>query len=62
RPPLSYAIVEHDGGWAYRFGETLSETFPSRQAASDAAGAAAARQQVPADVESTAADAFKTGR
>lgn len=27
---ISYEIVEHDGGWAYKVGGTYSETFASR--------------------------------
>ena len=30
---VTYEIVEHDGGWAYKLGETLSETYASRQGA-----------------------------
>lgn len=41
---VRYEIVEHDGGWAYRVGDALSETFRSRDAALKAATAAAARQ------------------
>ena len=34
---LTYNIVEHDGGWAYKVGDTFSETFPSHDAAQAAA-------------------------
>jgi hypothetical protein len=43
---LTYKIVEHDGGWAYKVGETFSETFPTHQAALRAAETASAEQQV----------------
>lgn len=43
---VSYEIVEHDGGWAYRANGSLSETFPSHDAALKAAQRAAARQMV----------------
>lgn len=43
---LVYRIVEHDGGWAYLVGATYSETFPTREAAHEAAETAAAEQQV----------------
>ena len=46
-----YHIVEHDGGYAYKVGETVSETYPSRQEALQAAQAAAAEQQVPGSTE-----------
>lgn len=42
-----YEIVEHDGGWAYKVGETFSEAFPSRGEALSAAERAAREQQVP---------------
>ncbi len=44
---LTYEIVEHDGGWAYRAKGVYSETFPSHDAAQAAAKAAAAKQHVP---------------
>lgn len=42
-----YRIVQHDGGWAYRVGDVLSETFSSHGAALQAAQSAAARQELP---------------
>lgn len=44
---ITYQIVEHDGGWAYRLGGTLSETFPTHDAARSAASRAAHEQVVP---------------
>lgn len=44
---VTYAIVEHDGGWAYRVGGTFSETYPTREAAHLAATRAALEQQQP---------------
>lgn len=44
-----YRIVEHDDGWAYRFGETYSETFTSHDAARAAAIVAAREQMVPGE-------------
>ena len=43
---LTYKIVEHDGGWAYKVGSTFSETFPTHQDALRAAEIASAEQQV----------------
>lgn len=43
---LTYTIVEHDGGWAYKVGSTFSETFRTHDAARRAAEAASAEQQV----------------
>ena len=46
---VTYAIVQHDGGWAYRVDGTFSETFPSREAAHIAAVRAAQEQKVPGE-------------
>lgn len=48
---VTYEIVEHDGGWAYKVGSTYSETFGSRADAVAAAKAAAAEQQVAGSTE-----------
>lgn len=48
---VTYHIVEHDGGYAYKVGDVFSETFPSRAEALQAAQAAAAEQQVPGSTE-----------
>lgn len=44
---VKYEIVQHDGGWAYKVGDVLSETFRSHDAALKAASKAAARQKRP---------------
>lgn len=46
-----YEIVEHDGGWAYRLGDTYSETFATKAAAEAAAHHAAAEQKLPGESE-----------
>lgn len=43
---VTYEIVEHDGGWAYKVGDVFSETFPSHGAARKAAERAAREQTV----------------
>ncbi|HEV7784080.1 MAG TPA: DUF2188 domain-containing protein [Thermoanaerobaculia bacterium] len=48
---ISYRIVEHDGGWAYKLGDVFSETFPSHDAARRAAEQAAGEQRVPGKTE-----------
>lgn len=48
---ITYEIVEHDGGWAYRLGDVYSETFPSHDAARQAAQRAAREQAVPGQTE-----------
>ena len=44
-----YEIVEHDGGWAYRAGATLSETYKTHDLARKAAVAAAREQRTPGE-------------
>jgi hypothetical protein len=44
---VTYEIVEHDGGWAYRVDGVYSETFPSHELARRAAERAAREQVVP---------------
>ena len=34
---VTYEIVEHDGGWAYKVGDVFSETFATRELAHAAA-------------------------
>lgn len=48
---VTYRIVEHDGGYAYTVGDAVSQTFPSRDEALQAAQAAAAERQVPGSTE-----------
>ena len=43
---ITYEIVEHDGGWAYRVDGAFSETFPSHDRAWKAAERAAKEQVV----------------
>ena len=46
---VTYQVVEHDGGWAYRVDGAYSETFPTHDAARKAAETAAAEQVVAGD-------------
>ena len=46
---VTYEIVEHDGGWAYRVDGVFSETFPTHDMARMAAERAAHEQVVPGD-------------
>ncbi len=46
---VTYVIVEHDGGWAYKVGDVFSETFPTHDTALAAARIAAAEQQQPGE-------------
>lgn len=42
---VRYQIVEHDHGWAYRVGDTISQTYLTRDAAHKAAEKAAGEQR-----------------
>lgn len=48
---MTYRIVEHDGGWAYKVGDVFSETFRSHDDAYAAAAIAAREQQSPGEAE-----------
>ena len=43
---VTYEIVQHDGGWAYKVGDVFSETYGSHDEALAAARLAAAEQRV----------------
>ena len=44
---VTYQIVRHEGGWAYKVGATFSERFPTHAAALAAARRAAQEQRTP---------------
>jgi hypothetical protein len=46
---ITYEIIEHDGGWAYKVDGVFSEPFPSYDAARRAAEHAAKEQLVPGE-------------
>ena len=48
---VTYVIVEHDGGWAYKVGAVFSEPYATRALATAAAKRAAAEQRVPGRTE-----------
>ena len=48
---VTYQIVEHDGGWAYKVDGVFSEAFPTHADALTAARLAAAEQRVPGHTE-----------
>lgn len=48
---ITYRVVEHDGGWAYKVGDVFSETFGTHDDALKAAKAAARAQQLAGDPE-----------
>ena len=48
---VTYQIVEHDGGWAYKVSDVFSETFPSKELAQKAANRAAREQRAPGSDE-----------
>ena len=43
---VTYEVVQHDGGWAYRVKDVYSETFPSHDTALAAARNASQRQHL----------------
>lgn len=45
-PSVTYRVVEHDGGFAYKLGDVFSEPFATREEALAAARRAAEEQQV----------------
>lgn len=49
---VTYKIVQHDGGWAYKVRDVFSESFPSRTAAHEAAARAAREQEAPGETTS----------
>ena len=46
---LAYEVVEHDGGWTYKVGDVFTETYPTHEAATAAAKAAAAEHGLAGD-------------
>lgn len=48
---VTYQVVEHDGGWAYKVGDVYSETFPTHALAHAAAAQAAQEQRTPGETE-----------
>ena len=46
---VTYQIVEHDGGWAYKVGDVFSETFRTHDEALQAARIAASEQELPGE-------------
>ncbi len=48
---VTYEIVQHDGGWAYKVNGVFSEAFSTHAEAFAAAQSAAAEQELPGDAE-----------
>src|SRR5580704_17180237 len=46
---VTYEVVEHDGGWAYRANGVFSKTFPTHALAHEAAARAAREQLLAGD-------------
>ena len=44
---IVYEIIKHDGGWAFKLGDTISETFSNHDAAYAAAKRVAVEQRRP---------------
>ena len=48
---VTYEIVQHDSGWAYKVDGVFSEAFPTHAEALAAAQSAAAEQELPGEAE-----------
>jgi Uncharacterized protein conserved in bacteria (DUF2188) len=48
---VTYQIVEHEGGWAYKVDNAFSESFASKELARAAARKAAREQRTPGENE-----------
>jgi len=48
---VTYEIVQHDDGWAYKVNGVFSEAFSTHAEALTAAQSAAAEQELPGDAE-----------
>jgi Uncharacterized protein conserved in bacteria (DUF2188) len=48
---VTYEIVQHDGGWAYKVDGVFSEPLPTHAEALAAAQSAAAEQELPGNAE-----------
>ena len=46
---VTYQVIQHEEGWAYKMGSTISETYPTRELAHAAAARAAGEQQTPGE-------------
>lgn len=46
---IVYEIIQHDGGWAFKLGDTISDTFRSHDGAYAAAKRVAIEQTRPDD-------------
>ena len=50
-PDVTYEIVQHDGGWAYKVNGVFSETFSTHAEALAGARVASAEQEIPGHTE-----------
>lgn len=46
---IVYEIIEHDSGWAFKLGDTISQSFLTHEAAYNAAKRAALEQMRPGE-------------
>jgi hypothetical protein len=51
RSVVTYEVVQHDGGWAYRLGDTFSESFGTAELATAGARRAAREQRLEGSTE-----------
>jgi len=48
---VTYQVIQHDSGWAYKMGATISETYRTRELAHSVAARAAGEQRAPGEDE-----------
>jgi len=46
---IVYEIIKHDGGWAFKLGDTISQSYQTHQGAYDAARRVAVEQMRPGE-------------
>ena len=48
---VTYEVVSHEGGWAYKVGDVFSEAFSTKEMAHAAAARAARKQRAPGETQ-----------
>lgn len=48
---ITYDIIEHEGGWAFKLGDTISNTYKTHADALAAAKRVANEQQIPGQTD-----------
>ncbi len=48
---ITYDIIKHEGGWAFKLGDTISNTYKTHEDALAAAKRVAMEQQIPGETD-----------